>query len=116
MLHLTPEIVEAAYEVLRLTKPFNRWKLPDPDEIEFRAVKMTGQDQAYCVHDGKRHVIAIAINKHTSLHSLIPTLAHEMLHMHLDRAYPRDRAHHGKRFHRHADQICRHHTFDRGQF
>ncbi len=116
MQHWKPEHLELAYELLRATKPFSGWKLPHADDIEFRAVRMSGQDQAYCVHNGTRHVIAIALNKHASLAALLPTMAHEMLHLHLDRAFPKDRAAHGWRFKRHADRICRAHTFDRGQF
>lgn len=116
MLHPTPEMLESVYELLRLTPPFRAWKLPPADDVEFHVVRMKGQDQADCYWNGNRHVIRIASNKHSSLAPIITTMAHEMLHLHLDRAYPRDRAMHGGRFKRHAKMICLAHTFDHGQF
>ncbi len=88
----------------------------EADDVEFHVVRMKGQDQADCRWDGNRHVIRIAANKHASLAPLLATMAHEMLHLYLDRAYPQNRAAHGALFKRHADRICRQHTFDRGQF
>lgn len=116
MIYITPEQMELAYELLRASPPFKRWRLPSPDTIEFHAVPMRGQDQADCHWNGNRHVIRIASNRHHSLPPLIVTMAHEMVHLHLDISYPRDRAHHGRRFNQHADIVCRHHVFDRGQF
>ncbi len=116
MQHWTPEHLELAYELLRATKPFSGWRLPEADDVEFHVVRMKGQDQADCRWDGNRHVIRIAANKHASLAPLLATMAHEMLHLYLDRAYPQNRAAHGALFKRHADRICRQHTFDRGQF
>lgn len=115
-LHITPEMMERTYELLRLTPPFRGWNLPHADEIEFRAVNMRGQDQGYCQHLGTHHCIALATNKHSTLHSLTLTIAHEMVHLRMEHAHPKDRAHHGARFKRYADMVCRHHTFDRGQF
>lgn len=34
-LHLTLEMLEGAYEYLRTTPPFRRWKLPPGADIEF---------------------------------------------------------------------------------
>lgn len=116
MLHFEPHHLEAVYELLRMFPPFKGWKLPPADEVEFHVVRMKGQDQADCRWNGNRHVLRIAANKHATLASLIATMAHEMTHIHLDMAYPRDRAHHGFRFQKHANLVCRHHTLDRGQF
>lgn len=114
MLHLTPNDLCAAYDLLRGTAPFKRWKLPEGEEVEFHFVKM--RSQADCHHDGRRHVIRIAANKHHTLLATIVTMAHEMVHLHLDKSYPRDKSHHGSRFNKHADIVCKHHGFDRGQF
>lgn len=116
MLHPTPDMLEAIYELLRMTPPFRGWKLPHADDVEFHVRKMKGQTQADCCWNGNRHVIRIASNKHATLAATIATMAHEMVHLHLDRAYPNDRAHHGRRFNRLADLVCKRHTFDRGQF
>lgn len=117
MLHLTPTDLRAMYDLIRGTSPFKGWRLPEGDDVEFHFVKMRGQDQADCYENGKgRHVIRLAANKHHTLASSITTMAHEMVHLHLDKSYPRDRAHHGHRFQKHADIVCKHHGFDRGQF
>src|SRR5690349_18038866 len=34
-LRLTPDIIEGAYEFLRMTPPFRGWRLPPADEVEF---------------------------------------------------------------------------------
>lgn len=114
MQHWTPDDLERVYELLRHVKPFSAWRLPPGDEVEFHVTRMRAQ--ASCQRVGDRHIIRVSANRHASFAPLIATMAHEMLHMHLDTAYPRDKAHHGRRFHRHADLICRMHTFDRGQF
>lgn len=116
MLHLTPYDLCAIYDLLRGTKPFKAWKLPPGEEVEFHVVHMRGQDQADCQKVGGRHIIRLASNKHHTLAPAIATMAHEMVHMHLDMAYPRDKAHHGSRFRKHANIVCRYHGFDRGQF
>lgn len=117
MLHPTPDILEAVYELLRMTPPFKGWRLPPADEIEFHVTRMSGQDQADCYKNAAgRHVIRIAANKHHTLAPLVATMAHEMVHLHLDKSYPRDKSHHGSRFQRHADIVCKRHGFDRGQF
>lgn len=113
MLHVTPEMVEATYELLKLTKPFRGWKLPAADEVVF-SVMWTERFSADYAFENGRHHIRVSGKKHRTLGSLIPTVAHEMCHM-------RDelkcvRSHHGASFKRMADQVCRYHHFDRGQF
>ena len=115
MLHLTPEDLCAVYDLLRGTAPFKRWKLPPGEEVEFHAVKIT-HCQADSQRKGNRYVVRVAANRHHTLASATMTMAHEMIHLRLDIAFPRDRAHHGSRFHKHADAVCKAHSFDRGQF
>lgn len=112
-IHATPEIVEAIYELLRLTPPFKGWRLPHADEVEFTILRTKDFEGDYHFHKG-RHVIRISHHKHKTLAFLTMTIAHEMIHM-------RDqilgvKSFHGKSFQRMADQVCRYHGFDRGQF
>jgi len=104
-LHLTPEIIAAAYTYLRSTPPFNRWKLPPAHDIKFKVTKsMT--DAGYCA--GSEIGISEKCSAHT--HSLLSTMAHEMIHIYLDRRGVK--AHHGPEFQRCAKRICDVHGFD----
>jgi len=114
-LHITPAMLEAAYELLRQTPPFRRWRLPDPDDVTFWAVPLPNDDQGelFKAKDGKFRV-TVSPARHKTLASMQMTLAHEMAHMRQDQLKRRD--HHGASFQRIADQICKYHGFDRGQF
>lgn len=118
MLHLTPDMLEHAYELLRVTPPFKSWKLPPGDDVAFCVVRMRKhQDQADWTHDGTRHVIRINAKKHGTLNSLLMTLAHEMCHMReYELGFRRVDVMHGELYYQLADAVCRHHTFDKGQF
>lgn len=116
MLHITPDMVELTYELLRATPPFKGWKLPHADEIEFHIAPMKGRDQADYHWNGRRHVIRVNPRKHHTLAALITTMAHEMIHMHEKLTCERWDVHHGRIFRKHATQVCRLHVLDRGQF
>ena len=108
-LHLTPEILRAAYEYLRACPPFNRWKLPQADEVEFHVTRHTDRrGDCEATVDGHCVRISAALIGRTS--SLMETLAHEMIHVRLDRKGVR--SHHGRDFQRCAAQVCRYHGFD----
>jgi SprT-like family len=109
-LHLTPAMLEAAYELLRVTPPFRNWKLPEADDIEFHVTKFP--HRADCGWDGTEFTIRVSLTSHDTLKELLETMAHEMCHM----RYPNDRAHHGYLFKRLAAQVCRHHGFNREEF
>lgn len=113
MIEVTRELMEATYERLMLTPPFSGWGLPDADDVVFRVLK-TNRQQADYSFEKKRHIIRVSCSRHKTLHSLDMTVAHEMVHM-------RDqllgvRSHHGETFNKMADEVCRLHGFDRGQF
>lgn len=108
-LALTPATLEAAYEYLRTTLPFRRWKLPHADEVEFHVIHKRGMF-ADCETAGEKHTIRISTVKVGRTQTLIETMAHEMVHVRLDRQGVK--AHHGADFQRCAAQVCRHHGFD----
>lgn len=119
MLHLTPDILESLYETLRLTPPFRRWKLPEADEVEFHCVALGStayEDQADYHWNGTRHVIRVSPARHHTLPAALVTVAHEMVHMREEILGVRSDVKHGASFHKLADQVCRAHGFDRGQF
>ena len=112
-LHITPEMMEATYELLKLTPPFKRWKLPDADDIVFGVFNTTTHSAEYYLRRGDdRHVIRINGNWCGSLPRLIVNMAHEMIHLRLRIACAGDYGQHGKEFKRLAAQVCRHHVID----
>lgn len=120
MLHITPELVEAGYEMLRLSPPFNRWALPHVDEVVIHATPIKGTGNRGCQgehwFDGKQHHIRINPKRHHTLASMLMTLAHEMIHMRESMLAIRSDVFHGKDFQRMARQVCKCHGFDGGQF
>lgn len=121
-IHISHELIEISYERLRTTPPFNKWKLPHADDVEFHAVHIQGNASAEhsVIHrfstKAEHHLIRISPKRHSSLHMLDMTLAHEMCHMREYALGSRRMGCHGKMFSRLADIVCRHHGFDRGQF
>lgn len=108
-LPLDPAMLEAAYEYLRATPPFRRWKLPPGEEIEFHVIASQGL-RGRCVGDRQDHSIAISAGTIGHTLSLMMAMAHEMIHVRDNLAGIR--AHHGSSFRRGAVQVCRYHGFD----
>lgn len=115
MLHMTPAMLEAAYELLRATPPFKGWKLPPGDEVAFHILRTRAQQADHCLV-GNTHQIRVSAAKHATLRSLLETVAHEMIHVREVQLRARPDVAHGKLFNRLADKVCREHGFDRGQF
>ncbi len=113
---LTTDTLRAAYDYLTTTPPFNRWNLPDADDIGFKVAKDPHLSGWHDVKK-KRQIIAIssACVGHTS--NLIGTMAHEMLHLHQEltgQATPG--VGHNAAFHHDAEIICAIHGFDHKAF
>lgn len=118
-MHITPEMVERAYELLRATPPFRGWRLPEADEVAFHAVHIKGPHkgcQGEHWFDGERHHIRINPKRHHTLASLLMTLAHEMVHLRENMLSVRADVMHGREFQKMAKIVCCAHGFDRGQF
>ena len=118
MLHITHEILSSVYDLLRLTPPFSRWKLPEADDIEFRATNCDDQALHWVAVDGdkEQHVIQVSPKHHHTLQAVLASMGHEMVHVHEYNIGFRRKTHHGWKFKILADQVCKHHGFDRGQF
>lgn len=108
-LALHPDMLEATYELLRTTPPFRGWKLPAPDEIEFRIARF--------IHQGEfisPNILCVSARRVSTLYRLAVVTAHEMCHLrqhHMGTA-----VNHGAGFERLRDQVCRHHLFDPKEF
>lgn len=117
MLHLTPDMLERTYELLRTTPPFKGWKLPEADAVGFSVV-LGANEHGCTVFDDEKltFLIKVSSKRHKHLCSVVATMAHEMVHMREWQLKARADVHHGATFNKLADSVCRHHGFDRGQF
>jgi hypothetical protein len=112
-LRLTPEMLVAAYEFLRVSAPFRAWKLPDADEVEFHVIGARDRRGHYCTGEGALHCIAISAANVGHSETLIRTVAHEMLHLHQrERRSETPHTEHNAEFRRLARLVCVHHGFD----
>jgi hypothetical protein len=111
---LTPEMLEAAYEFLRTSEPFRRWKLPHADDIAFRITRHADRFGEFEAGDPPAISVSDRIVGHTQ--TLLMTLAHEMIHLRHHRLGARNDVEHGTRFRRDAAHVCRHHGWDAKAF
>ena len=112
-LPLNPAVLMAAYDYLNTTLPFRRWRLPHSSEIKFGVIR-SKQVRGLCWDTGKGHKIDVSSDTVGRTEGLMSTMAHEMIHVHLDRL--RIKAHHGKAFWKSAALVCRYHGFDLKEF
>lgn len=120
-LHLTPEILERGYELLRATPPFKRWKLPHADNVELFVTMHRDRNGHFRGLDHRKPgpyeepEIAVSLRNVKTCPELLAVLAHEMIHMRLDILKSPDYAH-GPKFQRLAASVCRIHGFDQKVF
>lgn len=107
--HVTPELLEAAYTFLRATPPFNKWRLPQADDVEFHVIGTTNKF-GDCQTIGDTHIIRASNSLIGCLRTLLETVAHEMVHAYCDRNGVK--SDHGREFKRFAKQVCDFHGFD----
>lgn len=115
MLPLTVEMLEAAYTYLKTTPPFNKWKLPPGGDVKFTVGRALDSFACY-QWDGNRHTITVSQNSVAYTSTLMNSMAHEIIHLHLwatnqesKRSGPR---YHNAAFKRYAARVCKHHGFD----
>ena len=103
----------AAYEYLRPTPPFKRWKLPHADEVAFSVIKHARNAADHCI-DRKQHSIRVAHNNIHDTNSLIEVIAHEMIHAYQDGVLKTgsSKVHHNKEFVRLATRVCKIHGWN----
>ena len=111
-LTLTPDVLRAAYDFLRVTQPFNRWKLPLGEEVGFAVTRDRNKYGEHRFSVGI-HTIAISGGRvgHTS--SLMAVMAHEMAHVAQEVGKTATYGVlHNADFGRRAKMVCRRHGFD----
>ena len=97
---LTPAIIRNLYSAIYCMKPFDRWDMPLPEEIEFTIDKDKEVMGTYLYDTGGdyEHTITISSAKCGHYYTVITTLAHEMIHMSFYRQEGNKWAQHGKPF------------------
>jgi len=120
-LTLTPEMLEGAYEYLRVSPPFCSWGLPHADQVMFRVLgakdrfgHFRGRHRKAEGDEGFSEIaISAGLVKSTDL--LISTMAHEMIHLYQDETGTA-RGHHNPKFRKLAKRVCTIHGFDPESF
>lgn len=114
-MNVTPDILRAGYAYLAETPPFTDWHLPDAEDVRFEVIG-AGRAYGWCHYPepGKQYLIQISGKYHTHTATLLKTLAHEMIHVHM---FETKMGHgHGKVFKALSAEVCAAHGFDPGQF
>lgn len=113
-LPLSPEMLAAAYDFLSTTPPFAEWNLPPSEDVGFKVSRSRSRFGFYR-WDGTRHTITVSVNAVAYSSTLLETLSHEMVHLHLEELGMDDRGGtntHSGAFRNLADEVCKVHGFD----
>jgi hypothetical protein len=110
------EMLAACYDFLCTTPPFNKWNMPESDDVIFMVVKCP-RHRGWCDTPAPRHKLKsrIAISGGTLSHtnSLVMTMAHEMIHLHQHRVGTDKRGvQHNAAFEIDAELVCKLHGWD----
>lgn len=108
---LTRETLGAAYDLLELTAPFDKWNLPPSEEVKFVLTKDKHR-RAECMVEGPDYTISVSAVCIGRLDSLLESVAHEMVHLHMWRQSINEKDYHGPGFRKLAGQVCKVHGFD----
>jgi hypothetical protein len=109
---LAPEMLKASYDLLCTTPPFNRWNLPDSDDIVFK-IDRDKKLSAWQTFDGIRHVICVSIACVSTVDLLNRYMAHEMVHVHeANVRIDRNDVEHSAAWRKWAAQVCKIHGYD----
>ena len=113
-LHLTPTVLKQAYELLSATEPFNKWNLPEGDDVVFRVLRTKATAAQIKTERGKKPIIWISVGCNGHINTVLSSLAHEMIHLHEVRCKVRSRGRdqHSAAFRQWAKQVCDAHGYD----
>lgn len=114
-LSLKPDMIQATYVYLTKMPPFIRWKLPHPSELKFKVGKSRHNFAWYSTSGmgrGRKRSITVSAGRVGRTFCLVETVAHEMIHLHMDVAGLNTGGSHTPVFNRLAASVCRIHGFD----
>lgn len=111
-LPLNKEMLGAMYSYLSATPPFNKWNLPDAEEIKFTVIRAKGVHGRYVTDRKGWREIQISSASVGYTPSLSETMAHEMIHLFEDVSGPFNKSEHTEAFRKYAKLVCKYHGFD----
>lgn len=115
-LPLHPDMLASAYDYLRTTPPFNRWNLPDAEDVLFVVTRSKRTMGTHSTVNG-RHVIEVSRCKVGYTGTLMSLMAHEMVHMHeVLTKTGTPGVEHNAAFQQFSKQVCKYHGFDPNEF
>jgi hypothetical protein len=102
---LTPAILKNLYSAIYCMKPFDRWAMPLPEQINFIVDKDPNVMGTYLYDDGEKweHTITISAARCGHLDTVMRVLCHECIHM--SRHKTSKWTHHDKEFRNRAHRI-----------
>lgn len=109
---VTPDSLKGAYDFLRVCKPFDKWKLPESDDVKFHVIRARGVMGEFLAPNS----IRVSAHSCRSIETTLMTMAHEMIHLYQYIRGTETRGEHNAEFHRLADRVCKIHLWDRGVF
>ena len=109
---LTPAILRNLYSAIYCMKPFDRWNMPLPEQVQFIVDKDPNTMGTYLYDDGDKHehTITISAARCGHLDTVIRVLCHECIHM--SRYKTLKWTHHDKEFRNRATRISSELGFD----
>lgn len=110
-MHISPAMLEAAYCLHQVSPPFNRWKLPEADDIGFLVTASKDYWGLYQLSPSGQHSISVSSVYVSKVDTLLRVMAHEMIHLRqaVKGKWPLT---HNAEFRRLASLVCRHHGYD----
>jgi hypothetical protein len=121
-IEVTPQMIEATYDLLALTEPFRRWQIPHGENVQFsakRELKRAGWQRSETIKSETetrlKHRMNISPRHIGHLSTLTEIVAHEMIHVYLDEIKVHE-VEHGPAFRKLALEVCRIHGFDPRHF
>lgn len=102
-MNLTGTQLESMYCCLAACPPFSKLKLPPVERIDFDVSRSRMLMGSY---DGDPHTISVSKTICTTIQEAFETVAHEMVHLALERAGSRNHADHDSDFNALAAKVC----------
>jgi len=100
---LTKHILEGMYYALRCAEPFSTFRLPHPSTVTF---KVNRASMAFGDYEPDPHTIRISRECNKNLDSVFKTMAHEMVHLALERKGAKDHSNHDAEFNALGAKVC----------
>lgn len=117
---LNRDTIAAAYDLVRTLPPFDRWNLPEQEDVKFEVVRNARYFAACLVErKGKKFSPTIYVSARTVGHvsTLVVTMAHECIHLHMAITGQDTRgANHNAAFYKIAKRVCHLNGFDEKAF